>query len=160
MARRCKELHKIHQIKPTIHCVGINLTNIRVPWDHMWLKSSRFLTSVVREMWSDRGDSMFYSLIGRSILINWAFAQQLGVLIPQRVKAWLLILQALHQFVQRMLGDLIVFSDCLILITMERGHCLEVLKHKVPNPNHRGIDNWRMYARGFNKVGCDAWNII
>ena len=27
---------------------------------------------------------MFDSLIGRSILMNWAFAQQLGVLIPQR----------------------------------------------------------------------------
>ena len=84
MARRCKELRNIHQIKSTIHCLCINLTNIRVLWDHIWLNSCRFLTSVVREMWSDRGDSMFYSLIGRSILMNWAFVQQLGVLIPQR----------------------------------------------------------------------------
>ena len=85
MARRCKELRNIHQIKSTIHCLGINLTNIRVLWDHIWLNWYRFLTSVVRKMWSDRGDSVFYSLIGRSILMNWAFAQQLGVLIPQRV---------------------------------------------------------------------------
>ena len=85
MARRCKELRNIHQIKSTIHWLGINLTNIRVLWDHIWLNSYRFLTSVVREMWSNRDDSMFYSLIGRSILMNWAFAQQLGVLIPQRV---------------------------------------------------------------------------
>ena len=67
-----------------IHCLGINLRNIRVLWDHIWLNSYRFLTAVVREMWSDRVDSVFYSLIGRSILMNWAFAQQLGVLIPQR----------------------------------------------------------------------------
>ena len=85
MARRCKELCNIHQIKSTIHCLGINLTNIQVLWDHIWLNWYRFPTSVVREMWSDRGDSVFYSLIGRSILMNWAFAQQLGVLIPQRV---------------------------------------------------------------------------
>ena len=87
MARRCKELRNIHQIKSTIHCIGTNLTNIRVLWDHIWLNWYRFLTSVVREMWSDRGDSVFYSLIGRSILMNWAFAQQLGVLIPQRALA-------------------------------------------------------------------------
>ena len=86
MAQRCKELRNIHQIKSTIHCLGINLTNIRVLWDHIWLNSYRFLTPVVREMWSDRGDSMFYSLIGRSILMKWAFAPQLGVLIPQRDK--------------------------------------------------------------------------
>ena len=87
MARRCKELRNIHQIKSTIHCLGINLTNIWVLWDHIWLNSCRFLTSVGREMWSDRGDSMFYSLIGRSISVNWAFVPLLGVLIPQRVTA-------------------------------------------------------------------------
>ena len=84
MARRCKELRNFHQIKSTIHCLGIKLTNIRVLWDHVCLNSCRFLTSAVWEMGSDRGDPMFYSLIGRSILKNWAFAPQLGVLIPQR----------------------------------------------------------------------------
>ena len=32
--------------------------------------------------------------------------------------------EALHQFMHRMLGDLIVLSDCLILMTMDKGHCL------------------------------------
>ena len=79
MARRCKELPNIHQIKSTIHCLGINLTNIRVLWDHIWLNSYRFLTSVLRELWSDRAIPCFipwldvpYSWIGRS-LSNWAF---------------------------------------------------------------------------------------
>ena len=90
MARRCKELRNIHQIKLTVHCLGINLTSIRVLWDHICLNSCRFVTSVVWEMWSDRVDSMFHSLIGRFILKNWAFAPQLGVLIPRRdsLHAW------------------------------------------------------------------------
>ena len=36
-----------------------------------------------------------------------------------------------------MLGALIVFSDCLILITMDRGHCQAVLKQKVLIPTHK-----------------------
>ena len=44
---------------------------------------------------------------------------------------------ALHQFMQRMLGDFIVFSDCLILITVGRGHCLQgspETQDSQPNP--------------------------
>ena len=48
---------------------------------------------------------------------------------------------------QGMLGDLNVFSNSLILVTMDREHCLQaVLEHKVPNLTHTGIENWNMYA--------------
>ena len=54
---------------------------------------------------------------------------------------------ALHQFMQRMLGDKIVFRDCLIRITINRGCSLHRQSwNKIPNPTHRGIENWKMYA--------------
>ena len=66
---------------------------------------------------------------------------------------------ALRQSMQEMLGDLIVFSDCLILITMDRGHCQAVLKHKVPNPTHRRIKNCKMYAIKQIKIYAKYWYI-
>ena len=57
---------------------------------------------------------------------------------------------------QGMLGDLIVFIDCLILIAVDRRHCLQaVLEYKVPNQTHRGIKNWTMYAIKEIKVGAE-----
>ena len=67
MVRRCKELCNIHQIKSTIHCLGINLASIWVLWVYILMNSYRFLTSAIREMYFDHGDSIFHSLIGRSI---------------------------------------------------------------------------------------------
>ena len=56
---------------------------------------------------------------------------------------------AIHQFMHRMLGDLTVFSDCLILITMNRwteGTVCTGRPDKISNPIHSGIKNWTMYA--------------
>ena len=48
---------------------------------------------------------------------------------------------ALHRLMQVMLGYLIVFSDCFILITMDRGHCQAVLKQgSQPMP----LGNWKL----------------
>ena len=47
---------------------------------------------------------------------------------------------------QGMLGDLIVFIDCLILIPMYKGHSQVILKHKVSRTTHKGVENWKIYT--------------
>ena len=60
-----------------------------------------------------------------------------------------------------MLEDLIVFNDYLILIVTDRGHYLQsVLEHKIPNPAHRAIENWKMYATKQIKICTEYRDMV
>ena len=64
-----------------------------------------------------------------------------------------------HQFVQDILARLTFFCDCLILITMDRGHYQAVL-NTISNPTHKGFENWKMHAIKQIKVFAEYRHIL